>query len=412
VRASDGEHAIISGREFEMTSAQTIKLLHYHITNLDSVKIDSDAKQVQSAAKILEQHDIDILSLNGIQYDFKDVPTKDFNTTGLNLSKLLKKWNLRFDNHFFTPSNLGMNAKTRADGSYVTDTYTPEAMTHADDLNFGTVPGQLSTGGAFKYALLDKNVYTDLLWKDFNPNVDFSRFKTPSGAGFPEEMKLFDKSFSDVTLDVGGKRLHIILLHAAPSYHFGNPHSINSFRNAEQLRFLEWYVSGTTDHGVNIPGIKPLQTSDYYIIAGDLNTDINNNESEGASVLRSILKKSAPWMSPAKMTFTNEATHFGPNPFRLILDYIIVSKNIEILQGKVIYPDFTRTELGCEQRPSECPEGKSIVTYKINESNLIGGAKLSVEKDNRDYYAMIDDEYLLFKDTSYHYPVYGEFKLR
>jgi len=286
-------------------------------------------------------------------------------------------------------------------------------MAHADDVNFGTLPGQLSTGAAFNHKIINQKIYTDLLWKDFNPSVDFSRFETFSGAGIPEEMKLFDKSFSDITLDVGGKSLRLILLHAAPSFNFGKPKSINGFRNAEQLRFLEWYVTGETDHTVNISSINPLQKSDYYIIVGDLNVDINNRDSEGSIVLKRIIEKSAPWMSPTEMTFTNEATHFAPNPFRLILDYIIVSKNIEILKGKVIYPNFTRDELGCDQRPGQSPVGKSIVTYKADETGLVSApSKRSLEKDNRDYYAQIDDEYLLFKDTSYHYPIYGEFKLK
>lgn len=396
-----------------MTNAPTIKLLHYYVTNLDSFKIRNGERQIQNAAKILKHFDFDILSLNGIQYDFKNVPDKSFQTTGLNFSRLMEEWNLSFESLFFTPSNLGMNARTNADGSYFVNTYTREAMDHADDLNFGTVPGQLSTGAASKYKILDQKVYADLLWKDFNSNVDFSRFKTPSGAGFPEKMKLFDKSFSDITLAVGDKRLHLILFHTTPSYHFGNPESINGFRNAEQLRFLEWYVSGETDYAVNISGIKPLRENDYYIVVGDLNVDINNHESEGGDVLRSIVEKSALWIGTTETTFTNEAPHFGPNPLRLMLDYIIVSKNIEILQGKVICPDFSRLELGCGQKPGKPPHGKSIVTYKIDEANLIGErTKVSVGAKNGDYYAMIDDEYLLFKETSHHYPIYGEFKLK
>ena len=396
-----------------MTGAPTIKLLHYYITNLDSFKIRDGAKQIQNAAKIVHRFDFDILSLNGIQYDFKDVPDKSFKTTGSNLRRLMQDWNLSLQNLFFTPSNLGMNARTNADGNYFVDASAQEAMDHADDLNFGTVPGQLSTGAATKYKIVHQKVYTHLLWKDFNPDVDFNAFRTPSGSSFPEGMKLFDKSFSDIALEVGDRLLHLILFHTTPSYHFGNPHSINSFRNAEQLRFLEWYVSGQTDYAVNISGIEPLQENDYYIVVGDLNVDINNLESEGSEVLRSIVGKSALWMTVTETTFTNEAPHFAPNPLRLMLDYMIVSKNIEVLDGKVVYPDFSRDELGSEQKPNKSPQGKSIVTYKGNETNLIGEqAKPSVGANHRDHYAMINDDYLLFKESSHHYPIYGEFRLK
>ncbi|OOG43459.1 endonuclease/exonuclease/phosphatase family protein [Rhodanobacter sp. C05] len=388
-------------------------MLHYYLTNLDSVKICNDAKQIRTAAEIIKKYKVDILSLNGIQYDFENVPTKCFKTTGLNLGKLLEKWNLSFEDHFFTPSNLGMGAKPGADGCYSINTYGPEALAHADDLNFATVPGQLSTGAAFNYRVLDRKVYTDLIWKAFNSGVDLSPFKTPGGADFPENMKLFDKSFSDITLDVEEKKLHLILLHTTPSHHFGNPRSINGFRNAEQLRFLEWYVSGSTEYGVDIAGTSPLPAGSYYIIAGDLNVDINNRDCEGSHVLKRIMEKSRSWMSADDITFTNEAPHFAPDPLRLVLDYIIVSKNIEVLQGKVIYPDFTRDDRGCAQKPTASAQGKCVVTYKLHETDLVGEqTRHSGREDDRDYYAVVDDEYLLFKETSHHYPIFGEFRLK
>jgi len=395
-----------------MTVLPTIKLLHYHVTNLDSAKIKNNARQIESARKIIKQFDFDILSLNGVQYDLQDVPSKSFRTTGANIGKLIAKWGLEFESYFFTPSNLGMQAKTKRDGTYFVDACTPEALAHADDVNFGTMPGQLSSGGIFKYKISDQKIYTDLSWKDFNPDVNFARFKTPGGADFPEEMKLFDKSFSDITIEVGEKNLHIIFLHATPAHHFGNPRSINGFRNAEQLRFLEWYVSGETDHSVALSGIKPLKKADYYMIVGDLNVDINDKEAEGSSVLQSVIEKSTSWIRPDNIAFTCEAAHFGPSPLRLVLDYIIVSRNIEVLQGKVIHPNFDREELGCGQKPGESPPGRSMVTYKIDEPDVAGQEVTpSATKDRRDYYAMIDNEYLLFKEASYHYPIYGEFRL-
>ncbi|WP_068873025.1 endonuclease/exonuclease/phosphatase family protein [Xanthomonas translucens] len=385
-----------------MTDPQTIRLLHYHITNLDSHKIKSNAAQVAGAETIFKMHEFDILSLNGIQYDFEGVPDKRFETTGQNVADLIRQWGLGLDNLFFTPSNLGMNARKNADDSYILDTYNPSAITYADHLNFGTIPGQNSTGAASKYRILERKVLSDLVWKDFNPGVDFGRFESAKGGGIPPDMKLFDKSFSDLTLDVGGKRLHVILLHAAPSHNFGNPKSINVFRNAEQLRFLEWYVSGETDHAVDLSSLAPLRQDDYYIIVGDLNVDLNSKESEGCAVLGRILKKSTAWMSPGDMTFTNEAIGFAPDPFRLVLDYILVSKNIEVVEGRVIHPDLARQELGCGQDAIEAPAGKRVVTYKDTRP---GGTGL-------EHSALVGDEYVLFKETSYHYPIYGEFKLK
>lgn len=392
-----------------MKNRHAVKLLHYHITNLDSVKIEGNAHQVAGAGKIINMRDFDILSLNGIQYDYAGVPNESYQSTGLNLSRLLARWGVKLEEVFFTPSNIGANAKKKSDQSYFVDSYIGEAMAYADQINFGTMPGQLSTAGAFGYEILESRVFTNLAWRDFNSKVDFNNFSTAIGGNFPSDTQLFDKSFSDVTINVGGKHLHIILLHAAPSHNFGNPRSINVFRNAEQLRFLEWYISGETDHPVDLIGIKPLTKDDYYVIVGDLNVDLKNVGSEGSKVLNRIISNNKPWMNSDHMLFTIEATHFAPNPFRLVLDYIIVSNNIQVLEGGVIHPDFTRQELGADRGVMQCPDGKSIVKYRLDEDQAVPFEQAI--SSGLDHHALVEEEYLLFKGASYHYPIYAELRL-
>lgn len=396
-----------------MTEESTFRLLHYCVTNLDSAKIRESSAQLDSIRNVIKRYDFDILSLNGIQYDFVGVPNASFCTEGKNLGALLAKWGLTHLTEFFTPSNIGATAKPGPTGQYFRDAGEPGALSYVDDVNFGTMPGQLSTGVATKYMVVDKKVFTRLLWKDFNRDLDLRPFRSSTGNAYSEQVYLFDKSFSDVTLRVGHRYLHLILLHPTPSYHFGNPLSINELRNAEQLKFLEWYVSGATDRDVQLPGITPLTPDDYFIVVGDLNTDVNNTSCQGSVVLRRLLNKFTPWMKIDETSFTNEAPHFGPRPLRLTLDYMIASTNIEIVNGGVLYPDLARCELGCTAPPYDPPEGKNLVAYGLNEANLVGEARQTLRhEDGGRHYALVDSDYVLFKQASHHYPIFGEYRFK
>lgn len=377
-------------------NTETVRLLHYNIKELDSSKINMNTSQIKDVAKLTAKYSADIISLNEIQFDKINVPTSQYQTEGKNIEKLNKLLSLNFPYSTFAEANTGKNAKTKSDGTYFIAPDSQEARDHADEVNFGTMPGQYSTGALFKYKIVEQKIITDLKWKEFNPKADLSQYKTPTGKDFPEDMKLFDKSFSDITLEIGSKKLHLILLHTVPSYHFGNPRSINDFRNAEQLRFLEWYTTRKTDFSVNLAKINPLEAKDYYLIVGDLNVDINDQSSEGSSVLKRIIKKSNSWIRPDKLTFTNESGNFAPSPMRLLLDYIIVSKNIRVKKGLILHPKFDRDELGCGQKPSVSLPGKTIVSYT---------------KQSKECFVMVDKEYAQFKNASDHYPIYGEFSL-
>ena len=77
-----------------------------------------------------------------------------------------------------------------------------------------------------------------------------SQFTGGDGLPLRSDITLFDKNFTHVILDVEGKDLHVILLHSVPAYHFGNKKSPNYARNADQLRFLEWFLTGKTDRSM------------------------------------------------------------------------------------------------------------------------------------------------------------------
>ena len=370
-------------------------ILHYNIKELDSHKIEmGDHKQVLAVKKVVNGIAPDFISLNEIQYDMPGVPTSEQTTKGTNIKNLAKQigWT-SYPFETFNPANTGMNARKKPDGSYYSEASTSRAREHADQVNFGVFPGQYSTGAISKFEIIDEKVITDLKWKDFNPNLDLSPYKLADGSALPGDMELFDKNFTDLTVKIEDKIVHIILLHTVPSFGFGNPHSVNDYRNAEQLRFLQWYLTGKTDYKVALNGINSLPEDSYYLAMGDLNVSIYDDESEGQKVLLNTMKIARPWFKTEASSFTNESSHYGKNPLRLLLDYILVSPNIQIEQAQIMLPnDMSREELGCDQKK---PQGSH-----------------SYRDGNKTCYVKVSEEYETFKTASDHYPLYGEFSFR
>lgn len=380
--------------------ASVVKILHYNVKELDTVKIHAHSPQLNYVKKVLKKYSPDIFSLNEIQFDEAGVPNNKYQTTGKNFSLFLKEMGMEFNSHSFAAANTGRNARRQENGEYFTNANTAQARSHADELNFGVMPSQYSTAGAFKYKIKESKVFTNLKWREFNPDFNFDKFKTISGKSIPDTIELFDKNFSDITLDIDGKDVHIILFHTVPSYHFGNKFSINMARNEQQLKFMEWYLTGKTDFKTPLETVQPLGKGSYYIAIGDFNTDINDTKSSGAKALLRLIKKSTPWIPLNQMSFTNEGGGYPLEPFRLMLDYMITSKNIVPKSGKIIHPNFERRELGCKIKK---------LPLDIDKTKYL---RVEYKKENKSCFALIRNEYYQFKKASDHYPIYGEFEIK
>ena len=159
-------------------SSPTIRVVHYNIKELSTVKIDNENNlQLKNAARILKEHPFDVLSLNEVQFDREMVPTPMQTTRGENIKKLAHLFGVPGYNSAFYPANTGENAKKKKDGTYYTNANTKIARAHADQLNFGVFPHQYSTGALFKYKIISEVIIKDIKWKDFNPSVDFNKFR-------------------------------------------------------------------------------------------------------------------------------------------------------------------------------------------------------------------------------------------
>ncbi len=375
-----------------------VRIFHYNIKELSSEKILSDDPQFAAVREILALRDFDILSVNEIQYDLPGVPKAKFKTTGENLRLFARKMNRGLEdwNQSFHVANTGQNAKRLKNGNYPDDPSLASHRALADQVNFGVFPAQYSTGMLTRYKIKSELVIRELEWKSFNPKIRLEEFRAGDGRALPQDMALFDKNFSDVTLEVEGQELHVILLHAVPSYHFGNPKSPNYERNRDQLRFLEWYVTGSTDVEIALTEVKPLKEGTNYIIVGDLNASYHDPKSLGGEVLRRLAKKTKMWMT--KPQYTNEGGGYSNEPFRLMLDYLFVSPNIKVKQGVILYSSAPRRQLGCEELKESVAvdESQVLVSYSVKGQTC---------------HAIVTELDHQLKVASDHFPIWAELEL-
>ncbi len=349
-------------------SAKSFKVVHYNIKELDSTKVIGAKlgknEQVKQALEVIKELGPDILSINELQYDYPGVPTNNFHTTGSNLKVLGELLNINF-NTSFNPANTGLNSKPNEHGVYILKPTQEERLKYADQINFGLFPAQYSVGALFKFKKVKEVVISDLKWTDFNTNRDPSIYSDGAGNPLPKDIQLFDKNFTDVTLEIYGRKVHLILLHTVPAFNFGNDNSPNYVRNLDQLEFLKWYLSGKTKVKMGEVNIKPLAKNSTFIAMGDWNVDPKSTN-PGASVITELGEKFNYWIK--EHTITYRGSSFAPNGWQSQLDYILLSKDLKTLKSGVFNPAENRVELGCDKPFSKNLNDKQVlVEYSKNK---------------------------------------------
>lgn len=375
---------------FEVSAS--IRVVHYNIKELDSVKLNKPAPQVDYAVKILKKLSPDILSINEIQFDIPGVPSKSYSSLGQNIKSLTDKIEMPLKSTSFFPANTGMNAKP----SLIDETYDrrldrKDFGKYADLVNFGLFPAQYSSAGAFNYRKINEVIVSGLKWKDFNPNINLSLYADSEGNPLPQDMELFDKSFSDITLSINGKPVHIILLHTVPAFGFGNKKTPNLVRNRDQLKFLEWYLTGESSYRSKDLSVKPLKDSDSFIAMGDWNVS-RSAKKVGSDVIVNLGKRFKYWINKEVDTYVGQGLS-GTTKNSQQLDYILLSKDIKIKQAGVYFPEANRVELGC---------GNSALV----RPTLFDHVLIKYKKRGQECNATVSRDYFEVKKASDHLPIW------
>lgn len=373
-----------------------LRVLHYNIYELESSKLGLEKNdQVTAIKELLTEIDFNILSINEIE-------NNGANPSNLNLLlQKVKPHDLWYESFF--AANTGKSAKKR-NGRYVRGKEKSRYRHLADQINYGHFPGQYSTGMASTYDIKEKIVIDDLQWKEFNQNIKLKKFRTAQEKRLPKTIELFDKNFTDTVLQVGKKKVHIITLHTVPAFHFGNKKSPNYKRNRDQLRFLEWYLTGKTETPVSLPKrlshISPLKPGTTFIAMGDWNTDIRSNSNPGSMVLKRLANTGR--LLP-KEGHSFESPHYGPDRLKMRLDYIFYSSDLELRSFETLIPKEARLFLGCKEKGlhRKASKGRVVHTFKSRTKEKEEECSVSVTSS-----------FHRAKTASDHFPLYAEFNFK
>ena len=372
------------------------RFVHFNIKELTTAKLlEQNNVQVISALDTLKLLDGDLLSINELQFDLPDVPTRGLPGTGLNVSRILSLLGQNSSNWSWTfaEANTGKNAKRLPSGDYFSDPESIQSREFADQVNFGVFPGEYSTAFTTTFSINKGLIFSSLLWKAWNPQVDLEKFKLPLNT------TLFDKNFNDSLLDLNGKMFHVITFHTVPAYHFGDPNSPNYLRNQDQLEFLEWYLLGECNptsasivrQCVDENGPRPLPKGVPFIVVGDLNVDIES-DNPGAEVLKRLFDRPEiqDWMPEIQdlLMTKKHVTHFmdgididkyknETDHGQSHLDYFLISSHFKILDGSVYAPLSEFQEHGCFGSEALAEKRALQVSESITKNNLNRVADIS-----------------------------------
>jgi hypothetical protein len=171
---------------------------------------------------------------------------------------------------------------------------------------------------------------------------------------------LSSKSHWDVPIDIEGKKIHLFLSHPTPPA-FDGEEDRNGRRNFDEIKFWVNYINNDPkiyDDNKNVGGYK----SDYpFLIAGDLNASRHSDTRfENMTAIDQLLNHpklidSGSWLvskggwegrvkGPPDYWERNTAK-FG-NDFRMQIDYLLPSKDIQIKNGGVFWPSEKRDPEG------------------------------------------------------------------
>ncbi|MDQ3232620.1 MAG: endonuclease/exonuclease/phosphatase family protein, partial [Pseudobdellovibrionaceae bacterium] len=310
----------------------SLRLVHWNIKELDTLKLSQpEHLQVQAAADIFQALGADLFSINEVHHD----PTRD--NLGAFLGHCDPQKTLPY--YRLSPSNTGLRSDP--------------ARQILDRSNFGFFPGQYATGFASRFPLEKTLEIQKLRWKEWEPNIDLTSFNL--GGVHPDEIELFDKSFTVHWLTIEGRSLAVVCLHTVPAFNFGQDKSPNAQRNRAQLEFLRWFLTGEPRPHLTAQGIEPLRQDQAFLAMGDFNCPLRDKNCPGGPVLQSLLAdprvdpqlaRIAPtilWDLPRlDPTITFFADGWDYNRLPTELDYVLVSRELKIHNLEVIFANPDR----------------------------------------------------------------------
>lgn len=317
---------------------------------------DADARKI---AAVLQRVRADVVLLNEFDYDSEGRAADLFQQKYLGVAQH-GGTPLQYPFRYFAEVNTGVASGLDIDGDGQIGK-TGRARGN-DAWGYGMHPGQYGMLVLSKYPLdIDRvRSFQKLKWSAM-PNarrpVDPKTGKPTHNDAVWKKLRLSSKSHWDIPVLTPQGEIHFLTSHPTPPT-FDGPEDRNGKRNADELRLWAEYVSGKyatwlcDDAG--LCGGLPFEAR--FVIAGDLNADPNDGESQ-LGAIDQLLSKSprvdVSTRAPTSLGAAEQAkrygiarkgdiaTHtgdFGPKVGTLRIDYLIPSVALLVRDSGVFWP--------------------------------------------------------------------------
>ena len=387
--------AACSGREGNQTSegvqeasaseaaGETVRIVLFNIRELKTEKllaVDDQGSgthpQALAAARVVQRLQPDVLVVQEIDHDYSAADE------GLDLNA--RRWRENYLVHgdeplalphtFAAPNNTGVltGLDLNGDGTAAREADRGDRRHGDDAFGFGRYPGEFSMAVLSKYPIVvdEARTFQKFLWKDLPGN------HLPVGYYSEDAVTIFrlsSKSHWDLPIEVDGRRLHLLVSHPTPQG-FDGDEDKNGRRNFDEIKLWAAYLDGETSLYDDKGGRGGYVGAAPFLIVGDLNAaPPHPGQAEGGPFgpvpydgkysIQQLLEHprvqdSGSWTTSrgALLHKTDAPRAAGPPAYPerstavfgdgVRIDYLLPSRNLEIVGGGVFWPD-----------PSEDPEG-------------------------------------------------------
>ncbi len=356
------------------SSPETLRVGQFNIWEMSKWKIDeTDAlgvgrnEQLLDAAAIIQEVAPDILIINEIDHDHSSAERREeLSFYARRFNDLYLKQGARpidYKYAYAAPCNTGfLSGKDfDNDGVVATRENLDEREHGSDSFGYGIYPGQYSMAILSMYPLQveEARSFQKFRW------IDLPGHLIPRDWFSEDELSIYrlsSKSHWDVPVQVGEKRVHLLLSHPTPTGYDG-PEDLNGRRNHDEIRMWVHYIDNDSIL-VDDAGVRGgLPQSESFIIAGDLNADPRADVMEsGHRSIEQLLKHER--VRDTGKFLTSEGALFGREAgapdfherntvgwegggYRI--DYILPSVDLNPVGGGVFWPDSTRNSEGARR---------------------------------------------------------------
>jgi myo-inositol-hexaphosphate 3-phosphohydrolase/phosphodiesterase/alkaline phosphatase D-like protein len=317
-------------------------------------------QQARAVAEIIQRVNPDVLLINEFDYDAVGVAAGLFKTNYLSVSQNGVA-PVDYPYVYVAPSNTGVSSGF--------DLNNNGTVGGPDDaFGFGFYPGQYGMALYSKYPIDQTGVRTfqTFLWKDMpgaklpaDPSDADGNGNTTSWYSTAEldVFRLSSKSHWDIPIQVNGETIHVLASHPTPPV-FDGQEDRNGTRNYDEIRFWADYINDADYIYDDTGKAGGLAAGSRFVIMGDQNSDPFDGDSIPGAIQQllnhplvntSVTPDSLGGHDAAQRQGQANTTHLSDpaydtadfadgTPGNLRADYVLPSKNLDILHAGVFWP--------------------------------------------------------------------------